>query len=393
MKNKIRDLVIILLTFCILTPGCKTHNNEPAKNSSENISSQSSLDEISTEYNYKEVFGNIKIKTIRSQLNDGRPWCAFGISNSGEIFGFTPAAKGKLSQLVLYNLKTDVVETFYTIEDNLQPFYFKFNEDYLSWLEYSPSNEYKTPRIMLYNRKTKEAIEISRSADNLTNVSECNVALGKNYVLWSGMQRKGNTNKNYIYKYDIKRLKSSIFQENAISPIIGNDFIAWIGPEIIGNHNSAVYVQSLKDNNIKKITNGQNPIYIATDGSSIAYSGNDDLDYLKNSSGFAVHNLSLYNNDKVEVLARSKPCYFEFIEMSKNFINWSQDQKARVYYRKKNKMVVLSNSSQDFTTEVSDKYVVWVSSVIKDEMENKMKSMEEGMALTDLHILCVDDIK
>lgn len=391
---KIKSLFVIMVVLCTLLSGCKSQNKQTTKQISDKILSKSSLNEISTDYDYKQVFGNVKVKTIREQMDDGRPWCQLEISNKGEIFGFTAAAKGNLSQLLVYNLNTGKAEVYYTVKDNFQPLFFTYNDDYLSWLEYTPSNNLPS-RVMLYNRKTKETTEISKNIDNLTDVLQCKDALSKDYVLWTGIQSKDNINKYYIYKYDIKSGKNSIFQENAINPIIGIDFVAWLAAENSKNSNSSVYVQTLKDNMIKKITHDQNPLYIATDGSSIVYSGNDNLDYIKSQTSYnALHNLTLYNNKKTVDLSKSIPCYFEFTEISKNFIGWSQDQKIRVYYRKKNKMAVLSTENANCSTVlVSDKYFMWNSPVNKDEMVGKQQAIDDGMALSDLHIICVDDIK
>lgn len=207
------------------------------------------------------------------------------------------------------------------------------------------------------------------------------IALGEDYILWSSSETVNDKINYRIMKYDMNSQKTTEFQENATMPIIGINFIAWLGPDE-NNKYSNIYINNLKDNSISKIiTKSQHPTYINTDGTSIVFKGTSDSD-----SNLKI--LSIYENGKVQIIKKSNSDNFDFPEISQNFVGWRGTDKLRVYSRKEAKIGILTEKYADYTdVKVSNKYIMWHSPSIKDENEAKLKAIEQHIYLSDLTIM------
>lgn len=376
--------LILSVIFLISLTGCD-HLQKQSMNNQSILQINDSKIEDTPEIDYKQLFGDAKIRTLRAQLSDERPWYDLGISDKGEIFGFAPKNNGKQGELIMYDLNTSETKSLYTSQNDANPIFFKYNDNYLAWSELSNFDQ-KTSRIVLYDRKLKKAMVISEKSKLPAGFTYEMIALGNDHILWSTSETDNDIIKNQIMRYDIRTQKTTVFQENATMPIIGADFIAWLGPDE-NMRNSCIYLDNLKDNSIKKInTKGQHPLYINTDGISIVFKGISESD-------LNLKTLSIYENEKVQIIKESYLDNFDFPEISHNFVGWRGTDKLRGYSREKAKIGILTEKFADYTeVKVNNKYIMWHSPVIKDENEAKLKAMEQHIYLSDLNIISTDDI-
>ena len=385
--NKVLNFILAVFLMIPLV-GCASVHKQPDNNKDvSQIINNSGGNTETPEESYKQLFGDVKIKTLRAQLPDERPWLEMAISDKGEIFGFAPKNNGKPGELITYDLNTGTTQSIYSAKDDAGPIFFKYNDNYLTWTETSSNSDQGISRIVVYDRKNKNVTVVSEKNKIPSSISYEMVALGSDYLLWStGKMDKDNVNYK-IMKYDLKTQKTSVFKENATMPIIGKNFIAWLGPEDEKMKYSAIFINDLQDNSIKKImTEGQHPTHINTDGTSIVFNGVAETD--TNSKM-----LSIYQNGKVQIIKKSNTDYFEFPEISQNFVGWRGTLKLSVYSRKDAKIGILTEEYADYTeVKVSDKYIMWHSPAIKDENEAKLKAIEQNIYLSDLHIISNDDI-
>ena len=373
--------------------GCASVQKQPDKHKDVSQTNNSNIENVVTpEEDYKQLFGNVKIKTVRAQLLDGRPWIEMDISDKGEIFGFAPKNNGKPGELIINDINTGEIKSIYSEKDDASPIFIKYNDDYLAWTETSHKSDKNISRIVVYNRKDKKNIVLSENNNMPSSISYEMIALGSDYVLWSTGEMEKDNVKYKIIKYDLKTQKTTVFKENATMPIIGKDFIAWLGPEDEQLKYSAIYFNNLKDNSIKKITTeGQHPTYINTDGTSIVFNGVAETN--TNSTMPSVKMLSIYENGNIQVIRKSNTDNLEYPEISQNFVGWRGTDALRMYSRKDAKIGILTKEYADYTdVKVSDKYIMWHSPAIKDENEAKVKAMAQNIYLSDLHIIFKDDI-
>ncbi len=381
MKKAISSISIFLIM--ILMIGCNqiAEKSNPPNTISTNIKKVEIVEE-----NYQKVFGDVKVETLRAQLSDGRPWLELAISDKGEIFGFTPQTKDSPMEIISYNLNTKTLQSIYSSNNDVSPIYFKFNDNYLAWTEVTNNSSQGISRIVVYDRKTQKVTVVNENKEFSTNESYEMIALNSDYLLWSTSKTDKGKVINEIMKYDLKTQEISLLRENAIMPIVGKDFIAWLGPEDDQMKYSAIYLNDLKDNSIKKIvTDGQHPTYINTDGISIVITG-----FSSENPNLKV--LSVYQNGEIRIIKESKTDYFEFPEISQNFVGWRGTLKLSVYSRKDDKIGILTEEYAAYTeVKVSDKYILWHSPAIKDENEARQKAMEQNIYLSDLHVISKDD--
>lgn len=376
----------------------KTENNkQPIINVTEDEKQGNSELTISNasvqEADYKQVFGDIKIQTIRAQLSDGRPWGELAISDAGEIYGFVPINNNMPCQLITFNINTQKTDVIYTIKDKLQPVMFKYNDDYFAWTESLSQYEDRQSRIVLFNRKTKESFIIDEQKKVSQDIPPQSITLGYDYVLWSNAKLENGAIKYTIMKYDIESKKNSIFKENATSPSVGDNAIVWLGPENEKKENSAIYLNNLKDNSIRKVTEGKDPFYLQSCGNSLVFSGADNLDYKSENKEKAIplYSVNLYEDGKIEPIQKSGTDRFDFPAISKNFISWRATDKVRVYDRKTKKIAILPSDHPGYgETLISNNYILWHVPAIKDDHDAKVKAIQQGIYLSDLQILFIN---
>lgn len=335
-----------------------------------------------SDVSYEELFKETQIRTIRAQLPDGRPWYELAISDKGEIFGFVPSNIGKPGELIVYNLYTGKTQSLYAAKENYSIIFFKFNDNYLAWTE-DTNFVAGSPRIVVYDRNNKKTMVVSDKKELLQDIAYEMIALGNDYLLWSTSERDNNKPKYKIKKYDFVSQKVTLFRENAAEPIIGKDFIAWLEPDEQMKY-SEIFFNDLKDHSIHKIiTPGQHPRYIDTDGSSIVFTGFSTTD-----PGLKM--LSIYEpgkTPKIKVIDQSRWGYYDFPQISPDFVGWRGGSKVRVYSRKDAKTIIFAEEYGDCTeVKISNKFLMWHSPAIKDANESKRKAMEQKVTLSDLHI-------
>lgn len=392
-----RFFSFILAVFLMIQfTGCASVQKQPDKNKgvSQVIDNDGGkLNAETPEEDYKQLFGDVKIKTVRAVLPDGRPWSERDISDKGEIFGFVPKSNGKSGEVIIYDLNTGAVQNIYSAKDDASLSYFEYNNDYLAWTETINNYDQRESRVVVYDRKNKKSTVLSEKKKIPAQISDEMIALGSDYVLWSTSDMEKENVNHKIMKYDLKNQKTTVFNENAAMPIIGKDFIAWLGPEDEKKANSAIYFNNLKDNTVEKIiTKGQHPTYIDTDGTSIVFNGVKETTD-NDPKAPSIKMLSIYENGKILIIKESITDNLEFPQVSQNFVGWRGTKTLSVYSKKDAKIGILTEEYADYTeVKVSDKYIMWHSPAIKDENEAKLKAMEQGIYLSDLHIISKEDI-
>jgi len=394
MKRVLCFSLAVLLTIPFM--GCAAAQKQPDKNKdvTQVINNNGEKLNVETpEENYKQLFGDVKIKTIRAVLPDGRPWSERDISDKGEIFGFVPRINGKPGQIIIYDLNTGAVQNIYSIKDDASLSYLKYNDDYLVWTETINNYDQRESKVVVYDKKNKKSTVLSEKKKIPAQISDEMIALGSDYVLWSTSALEKENVKHMIMKYDLKNQKTTVFKETAGMPIIGKDFIAWLGPEDEKMTNSAIYLNNPKDNTVEKIiTKGQHPTYIDTDGTSIVFNGVKDTTD-NDPKAPSTKMLSIYEKGKIQIIKESITDNLEFPEVSQNFVGWRGTTTLSVYSRKDDKIGILTEEFADYTeAKVCNKYIMWHSPAIKDEHEAKRKAVEQHIYLSDLHIISKDDM-
>ncbi|MFA9398329.1 MAG: hypothetical protein ACERKV_08710 [Clostridiaceae bacterium] len=377
--------IFLIVSLIILLTSCNNINDSSSLKNKE-VTNINDIKDVVIEENYKEAFGDININIIKAELDEERPWAQLNISDKGEIFGFAPSNNGKDTETFIYDINSNKLETIYIAKDDYEPIFLEFNEDYLVWEEGISTESNMNSRLVIYDRKEKTS-KILYNHDNISMaITDDYLALGNDYVLWSSGEAddNANTTEYKIYKYDIKSGNISIFKEEGVMPVIGNDFIAWLGPNS-DRTQSEIYYNNLKDGSISSIPTEYNPIYLAASGDSLVYSEFD---------GNSKHKISVYENGIGKEIGTSNTDYFEFSDVSDNFISWRGTDKVRVYDKKLNKIVDVSDEFGAYATVyVSNKYIVWNSPVITDPQLGKKKAIDQGIYLSYLHIINIDDIE
>lgn len=341
-----------------------------------------------SEVAYKEIFKETQIKTIRAQLQDGRPWSELAISDKGEIFGFAPSNNGKPGELIVYDLYTGKTHSLYDAKDDFSIIFFKFNDNYLAWTE-DTNYVASSPRIVVYDRKQRKTMVVSDSKGLPSGTSYEMIALGNDYLLWSTSDRENDKIKYKIMRYDFPNQRITLFRESAAEPIIGKDFIAWLEPDEQMKY-SEIYFNDLKDHSIHKIiTPDQHPRYIDTDGSSIVFTG-------FSATNPDIKTLSIYDPKKtpeIQIINRTEWGYYDFPQISPDFVGWRGASKVRVYSREDAKTIIFAEEYGDCTeVKLSNKFLMWHSPVIKNVNEDKLKAIEQKVFLSNLHIFSKEGI-
>lgn len=341
------------------------------------------------EKDYTQIFGALKVDQFTAKTDGGVMWFPLKITDTGEIFGFTAARNGRLSDIVECDLSTHKSKTIYTIKDGYQPQLFEANGHYLMWTEYLPPSVSGDSRVVLYDRGAKTAVTLSDRPADYSQLSSDTIALGDDFALWSSGYIQPDGKANYkISKYDYSTKQTTLFRDTATWPAIGSDFVAWFAPENNALKNSAVFVQNLKDNSINQLTVGQMPMYIAAHGDALVYSGYVDTSSLDvKNKDLQTSQLVLYKNKKLTILEKSDKHLYEFPQITQNYISWDENGKRRVYCMDKNR--IADFPEQYGSVNISDKYFFWDTDTIKNESPEQ--AQKDGMYMADLHVVKVGD--
>lgn len=311
--------------------------------------------------------------TFAAKLDDGRPWAPLAINEKGEIYGFTSAAENKESQIVSYNSKTKKMDVIYTAEKGFQPDVLIECGDYLLWSEYIPPNQASKVKIVLFD-KIQKAFKVLNDGKKQQNTEVSQIALGRNLALWSEETSDNSTQNRSIYQYDFSTKKTSLFQADADAPAIGDDFIAWIGPETPNAKNGAVFVKNRKTNVVQKITRGENPLQLAAYGNNLVYSGYSNLDCFDQKKKIYESELVIYSNGQKEIIETSSDHIYGSPGISTSYVEWYEDSATRVYSIRDHKILTLQQSYGEAFT--SGPYIMWTA---VNPAETKEQAIENGM--------------
>ncbi|WP_291955634.1 hypothetical protein [Mahella sp.] len=391
-----RKFVLFVLILVALLSGCATDKpvNDKTPSLPNSSTDNSVTEEKITEKDYSAVFGKESVKTFLAVLDDGTPWLSVKISDkeicgftgsvdasNKEIFGSNPAIKDKPSKIVIYDIATGKSSAVYTLEDHFQPEFIQFNDTYILWNEYIPFHDGGEQRAVLFNRHTNKAQILGVVQSSFCG--DIQIALGNNYALWSyGTTDKDGNVKFRIYSYDFKTSKTSIFKEDATMPVIGNNFVAWLGPSKENLAYSYLYCQDMTSNKVTMISpQGINPQYLAAYGDNLVFSGRTITSSVK---GLGAENvLFLWQNGKQTIIERSKEHDYEFPDVSNNFISWDENGKRRIYDIKQK--IIIDLPSEYGEASVSDKYIMWGDDAIPNE--SKDEAAKNGVYTTNISLI------
>ena len=169
--NKVLNFILAVFLMIPLV-GCASVQKQPDNNKDvSQIINNSGGNTETLEESYKQLFGDVKIKTLRAQLPDERPWLEMAISDKGEIFGFAPKNNGKPGELITYDLNTGTTQSIYSAKDDAGPIFLKYNDNYLTWTETSSNSDQGISRIVVYDRKSKKATVVSEKNQIPSSIS------------------------------------------------------------------------------------------------------------------------------------------------------------------------------------------------------------------------------
>jgi hypothetical protein len=385
-------MIVIMLTTVFT--GCNrigSINNKPSSlasninSSNENNSSKtawgnSNIPEKVTEKDYSAVFDKRTIKTFLASLSDGTLWLPIAISND-EICGFTGAVKSKPSKIVVYNIATGKSTAVFSLDDKFQPEFIQFSSTNILLTEYIPNSNDDTgkQKAVLFNRSTGKVRILGTSKNSSSG--DIQIALGSDYALWSyGTQGKAGNTMYCIYSYNFKTLQTTLFKQNAYMPVIGNNFIAWLGPSQENSGYNSLYYQDTTSNKITTISSGINPTYLAAYGDKLVFSGRVITSSAKETESALV----LLQNGKQVIIEESKEYDYEFPVVSNNYISWDENLKKRVYSVGQNTIIDLPSVYGE--AFVSDKYIMWGSDAIVNE--SKEQAQKDGIYKTNINLIC-----
>lgn len=359
--KKLTWIILFVILFSIL--GCSSVANQ-------NSSSSSNSKSIPQENH--DAFQR-PVQTISAQLENGRPWAPLEITDDGLIYGFTSASSMGPSQILCYYLKTGKIKIIYTAENNFQINDLKDNGNYLLWSESVSPNPVSEIKVVLFDKKSNK-VKILNDAQKKQNVLMNQIALGNTFTLWSEDISEKDNEKREILQYDLKSGKRNTWKTAATRPVIGNHFIAWIGPETDTSANGAVFVENLTDHSVKKITDGEAPSELAAFGDNLVYSGYSNLDYLNPKKKIYESELVLYTNGRKKVIEKSTDHAYGSPQVSASCISWYENPATRVYCFQDNKIHTLQNSYGEALSCKS--YVMWTTA---DASETKEQAIKDGM--------------
>lgn len=244
-------------------------------------------------------------------------------------------------------------------------------------------NDTGPEKVILYQRKTGETKTLD--AQSSTRAGDIWIAIGSGLVLWSfGKTDENNQRSFQINSYDLKTGKTSVFLKDAAMPVIGDDFIAWLGPAQAGTDKSLLYDLNTASGKTTVIQTDINPQYLAACGDTLVFSG-PTLSSYSNFVGHDFH-LLMYQNGSQKLIDSSQSHDYEFPQVSGRFISWDENRKKRVYDIRSN--TILDLNSDYGEAFVSDHRILWGTDAIANE--TKEQAEKDGMYQTDALLIMAD---
>lgn len=326
---------------------------------------------VSTIKNKEE---NHSVKKIIGTIEDELPWFPLTVSDNGIIYGQSGRKDDGKCSVISYNTKSNNIEIIDSGEDELSPMNIKENVNYVVWIEGVSIYDRRESRIKLYDKKDKIVKTIYESKEYLS-LDSSPLALGENYVLWIDYKIEDDIMYPTIKKYNINTGEESIYRENAMSPVICDDFIAFITADATDENIGAVWIEDLSSNTVKQITSGTRVHHIGGKGDTLAISY---VDISKKNC------LALYENGKLNTIKDNSDYAYEYPTVSEKYISWQMVDGNGVYDRVKKQDITLEEGIKFTYFTVSDYYIIATSWV--DGIEKKVYGEKYGMILSNIYI-------
>lgn len=291
---------------------------------------------------YKDVLELEKDYAFVGQLDNGRAWIPSRITDEGILYGSTQhyGRNGKVD-FISYDLNTGNHNVISSNSDGLSIVFTEYNDDYVFYVEENISYE---TRINLYNRKTGDIKEIARNIPLYSDNSS--IAIGDEFVLW--VDYKDST--PIIRKYSMVTEEYSIYKENAISPAICDDFIAYLGPDENDDSKIALFINYFENNETKQLISNLKITEIKGSGNLLAVAYSED----------SCKKVAILENGVLkDVLVGESILYdFNFLQISDNFVTWNSISQSLVYDINSGQVLLIDGEDESQITIISNNYII-----------------------------------
>lgn len=355
--------ILVMLTYIIFFSEFKIGIKKDSINTTEKI-------DVNNDNMY-----DLSFEKILGQLDDERPWLPLEVSDEGIIYGVTGRNKNGEYELLSYDTISEQISIIDTIQDELRPVYLKENDNYIVWIEGIYQYERQETRIKLYSKFDKTIITLFEDQSYLS-LDASPLSLGEDFILWVDYKYEDEKMYPIIRKYTVSTGETSVYKENATSPVILDNSIAFISADKSDEMLSSVYVESLENNNIKQVIEGNRVSHINGKGDSVIISYRDNTQE---------YYLATYENGQVDIIKKNNKYAYEYPKISEKYICWQAGGKTEVYNRITKENIVVDKSIDLSTASVSDNYVIATSPAILIE-EQKKYAQDYGMVLSNIYI-------
>ena len=332
--------------------------------------------EVKNTLNKSILESELSFNKILGELEQDIPWLPLGVSDDGIIYGYTGRNENSKYNLLAYNMDTSTSNIIHEVENVLRPVLLKENNKYIVWIEGVYQYEKQGTRIKLCDKSTNEIVTIFES-DSFLSLDSSPLSLGNDFILWVDYEYKDNMMYPLIRKYTISTGETSVFKENATSPVILNNCIAYITEDIYNHNSSAVCIENIETNEVRQITNNKKVLYIEGDNESLVVSS---VDYDKK------YYLDVYTKNKLITIQANNDYSYDFPKISERFISWQELDKIQFYDRKNEQVINIGDHSNITTCNISDNYIIYTTPELSLETQKEYAAIH-GMVLSNIHIV------
>lgn len=362
MKKNIKWYIVICLILSIIQLGC-SRNDEKYDDSESNI-----LNYINTYVSnftkipYTEEKSVEKKQSFAAELEDGRVWSPMTVTDDGKMYGYTETYDNNKVDIISYDINSKKFEVLSTRDDSLLPVFIKHTDNYIFWLEDNSDFDNPYTRFILYDIQNKELTVIDEN--KYMYLTNGNIAMNNEMLLWVDYKLENNINIPIIEKYDLNTKEYSVYKENALNPVICDDFIAYLGPDTVDENKIGLYLNNLNSGEVNQYAHNYDIYEINGYKNSLVMSYKDSSD----------QKIGILENGTVEDIVTNKnsEVRFEYLDISNNFIYWASLHQFIVYDRTTGKTLLIDADYESAKGGVSNKYIYQLETIYNKESNSKV---------------------
>lgn len=381
MKN-IKLYLVICLVLSIIQLGCSQNNQKDIGNNIKNDDCESNISDYINTYvsnftkiPYTEENSIEKKQSFAAELENGKLWAPMMITNEGIMYGFTEIYDNNKTDVISYDINTKEVKVLSTRNNSFSPVFMKHTDNYIFWLE--DNDDFTNPhtKFVLYDIQNEELTVIDEN--NYTYLTNGNIAMNNEMLLWIDYKLENNIDIPIIKKYDLNTKEYSIYKENALNPVICDDFIAYLGPDAIDENKVGLYLNDLNSGEVTQYAHNYDIYEINGYENSLVISYEDSSD----------QKIALLENGTVQDIVTNKDTdiRFEYLDISNNFIYWASLHQFIVYDRTTEKTLLIDADDECAKGGVSNKYIYQLKS-IRDKNNNSKTRNSSNMNPVQINI-------